>query len=293
MNFYPYYLVDVFTDRAFGGNPLAVFPEADDLTTEQMQMIAQELNLSETTFLQRPVNEGSDCRVRIFTPRCEIPLAGHPTIGTAFVIRDHELLEAKTPGQLVFDLGVGPIVVETGGIIWMAQPLPEFGVEHNRAAVAEALALKEVDLLPSAPVQEVSVGVPFIMVALKSAEAVTRARLSLEKMDAACPETEVREVMVFSLNEEGAEVTAHTRMFAPRFGIIEDPATGSAQGPLGAYLIHHGLITNRSLLNEQGIEMGRPSFIKVEVGGSGQSITSLRVGGNCVEMGKGSLAISF
>lgn len=283
----PYYLVDVFTSEPFGGNPLAVFPDADDLTQDEMQNIAQELNLSETTFLQKPKSDGADCTVRIFTPRCEIPMAGHPTIGTAFVILEKGLLIPKSKDELVFDLGIGPTKVATREQITMHQPTPEFGEILDGAGVVEALGLSQSDLLPEVPVQVVSCGVPFILVPLNSLDAVKRAKLSLEKLDQVCASIESREVMPFCLEGETPEASAHARMFAPRFGIIEDPATGGAQGPLGAYRVKYGLTESRVMHHEQGFEMGRPSFVSVEVLSDG----SAKVGGQCVLMGEGNLIL--
>ncbi|MEN8736310.1 MAG: PhzF family phenazine biosynthesis protein [Akkermansiaceae bacterium] len=280
-----YHLVDVFTDQPFGGNPLAVFPQSNDLMKAEMQAIAQELNLSETTFLQKAVSDEADCRVRIFTPRCEIPMAGHPTIGTAFAILEKGLLAPKSPDALVFDLGIGQTVVETKGQVTMHQPVPEFGETLDGTALAEALGLSADDLIEGAPVQVVSAGVPFILVPLKSLDAVKRASLSLEKLDQVCAAIETREVMPFCLGSETSEASAHTRMFAPRFGIIEDPATGSAQGPLGAYREKYGLTEDCTMIHEQGFEMGRPSIISIEMMEDG----SAKVGGSCVLMGQGEI----
>ena len=280
-----YHLVDVFTDQPFGGNPLAVFPEADGLTQDEMQAIAQELNLSETTFLQKAVSDNADCRVRIFTPRCEIPMAGHPTIGTAFVILEKELLAPKSADALVFDLGIGPTVVETNGQITMHQPVPEFGEILDGNGVAESLGLATDDLIEGAPVQVVSAGVPFILVPLNSLDAVKRASLSLEKLDQVCGAIETREVMPFCLGGETPEASAHARMFAPCFGIIEDPATGSAQGPLGAYRKRYALTEGCTMIHEQGFEMGRPSLITVET----QEDGSVKVGGSSALMGQGEI----
>ncbi|MDB4272725.1 PhzF family phenazine biosynthesis protein [Akkermansiaceae bacterium] len=280
-----YYLVDVFTDQPFGGNPLAVFPNADDLRQEEMQQIAQELNLSETTFLQKATSEGVDCTVRIFTPKCEVPMAGHPTIGTAFVLLERNLLESRKEGCLIFDLGIGPTKVDTRGLITMHQRVPEFGEVIDSVGVMKALGLANSDLLPNIPVQIVSVGVPFILVPIKSLEAVKRARLNLELLDQVCEDHGSREVMPFCLDAKMPSASAHSRMFAPRFGIIEDPATGSAQGPLAAYRVKYGLTESHSMQHEQGIEMGRPSLISTDVMDDG----SVKVGGQCVLMGSGEL----
>jgi len=158
-----YHLIDVFTDQPFGGNPLAVFPNADGLRQGEMQQIAKELNLSETTFIQKATSDAADCAVRIFTPKCEIPMAGHPTVGTAFVVLEKKLLKPRAEGQLIFDLGIGPTAVETSDLITMHQPVPEFGEILDSVGVMKSLGLEVSDLLPDVPVQIISAGVPFIL----------------------------------------------------------------------------------------------------------------------------------
>ncbi|MBG90103.1 MAG: phenazine biosynthesis protein PhzF [Verrucomicrobiales bacterium] len=287
-----YFIVDVFTDRPFGGNPLAVFPEGDGLSTELMQNIANELNLSETTFVCAPTSAQGDCTVRIFTPQRELPMAGHPTIGTACVILRHNVLAPRNDRFLMFDEGVGPVRVDftygtnppTG--LTMCQPLPEFVRELDRNIAAKAVSLETSDLDPDLPVEIVSCGVPYMLVPVTSEEAVARAAIRTDVLDDACAELDCREAFVFSRDpSSGADV--HCRMFAPRFGVPEDPATGSAHGPLGSYFFKHGLLEGGRLVSEQGLELGRPSRIDVRIEGKGDTITGVFVGGECAEVGSG------
>src|SRR5215212_7516923 len=269
-----YHRVDVFTDRAFGGNPLAVFTNGRGLSTETMQAIAKEFNLSETTFVLPPDDAKHDCRVRIFTPGGELPMAGHPTIGTAFVLcRDG----FKNRPQLIFEEGVGPIPVT---IEWtrdmpnyaeMRQPLPLFGATlQDLDQIAEMLSVS-VDAIGSTslPVQVVSCGVPYLFVPLVDLRTIRRARLRADVWEKVVGDLEPKpDTFVFTTEVEFNGSNVHGRMFAPGHGITEDPATGSASGPLGCYLVRHQVIASDSELrcvSEQGIEMGRPSFMKIRV----------------------------
>lgn len=293
-----YYLLDVFTDTRFGGNPLAVFPNADVLTDQQMQTIAGELNLSETTFIQSPRSQTSDCTVRIFTPKNELLMAGHPTIGTAWVILKNGFLKQRNEDHLVFDEGVGSVRVDFAmedcgrpADLVMHQPLPEFGEVLDKTCIAQLLSLQESDIDDDFPVQVVSCGVPIILIPLKSLDAVRRARVRLDLIDSPCGDTECRELFVFTRETEQQDANVHCRFFAPRFGVPEDPATGGAHGPLGSYLVKYGLSDGRQIISEQGIEMGRPSRITVRVESNGAEITGVRVGGECVEVGAGTIRL--
>ena len=295
-----YHLLDVFTDAPFGGNPLAVFPDADDVPTELMAKIANELNLSETTFIQKACTEAGDCTVRIFTPAGEIPMAGHPTLGTAHAILANGLLEPKQGDHLVFDEGVGPIRVDyqldgvTPSGLSMHQLLPEFGDVLDSAILAQVLSLEGGDVVADLPVQVVSCGFPFILVPLRSTEAVRRAKVRPDLLESALPPAlECREILVFSLETERHESDVHCRMFAPRLGVPEDPATGGAHGPLGSYLFEHALCDRREIIvSEQGYEMGRPSRITVRIEADSDKITDVAVGGGCVAIGRGTLSVS-
>ena len=293
-----YQLVDVFTDRIFGGNPLAVFPNGSDLPEQHYQQIAAELNLSETTFVLPPKDAANDFHVRIFTPADELPMAGHPTLGTAFVLAR----EGRIPGNgeertVIFEEGVGPIPVDVsyrGGapdFITMSQPLPEFGTEVNgRAACADMLSLAEDDLLPGAPCQTVSCGLPFLFVPLRTLDAVRKLRVKPEQLETVVVEAGARGAYVFTPETAEPASTVHGRMFGATLGIREDPATGSANGPLGAYLVRHNLVDAASrveVVSEQGFEMGRPSLLHVTIEQDGGEITAVKVAGQCVAMGGG------
>ncbi len=277
MTRYEYRLVDVFTDKAFGGNPLAVFTDGRAVDERLMQPIAKELHLSETTFVLPPSSKGADHRLRIFTPDKELPFAGHPTIGTAYVVG------AGRDGTMWLQEGVGNIrVTSREGFVQMDQPLPTFtGTTVTRQAAAEALSLAVEEVRSDVPIQVGSSGVPFLFVPLANLKAVRRARRP-GALDAS--------VYVFAMSGERSGSHVHGRMFDQGLGIGEDPATGSAQGPLGAYVVVHELVqaapTTRIRV-EQGFEIGRPSILDIEVDRAGAAITAVRVGGRCIPMGGG------
>ena len=297
-----YHRVDVFTDRAFGGNPLAVFANGRGLETETMQAIAKEFNLSETTFVLPPDDPRHDWRVRIFTPENELPMAGHPTVGTSFVLaREHMIRRDGGETNIVLEEGVGPVPVsvrfESGEPVFaeMSQPLPAFGPELTDVrAVARMLSLEEADVDTSLPLEVVSCGVPFLFVPLRGLDAARRARPRADLIGQAAGDGVPPQVFVFTREVESAFSTVHSRMFAPGLGITEDPATGGASGPLGCYLVRHGLVAcdpAADIVSEQGIEMGRPSFIKIRIEQQGDRITAVRVGGQCHFMGEGFIEI--
>ena len=292
-----YRLVDVFTCGAApapgagirwkpGGNPLAVFPEARAVDPVLMQHIAFELNLSETTFVLPPSRPDCDVRVRIFTPRSEVPMAGHPTIGTAFVLNRSD--------RVVFEEGVGPVPVARvrgpdGSPMWrMTQPRPRFGARAgDRAALAAALGLDADDLDAALPGEVVATGPAFLMVPLRELGTLARARVRADLWE---PIERALGVGGAYLFVQTGPAAARCRMFAPSAGIAEDPATGSAAGPLGAYLLEHGRLAAKRpahLEITQGVEMGRPSQIRVEVEGARGDIPAVHVGGACVAVGGG------
>jgi trans-2,3-dihydro-3-hydroxyanthranilate isomerase len=298
-----YHLVDVFTDRAFGGNPLAVCTNGRGLATETMQAIAKEFNLSETTFVLPAADARHDWRVRIFTPGSELPMAGHPTIGTSFVLaREHLIRRDAEEVKIVLEEGVGPVPVriefKDGEPVFaeMSQPLPKFGARLTDArAVAAMLSLEEADVDTRLPLEVVSCGVPFLFVPLRTLDAARRARPRADLIERATASNDVPpEVFVFTREVEHEGSTVHSRMFAPGLGITEDPATGGASGPLGCYLVRHGVVTGSAadvIVSEQGIEMGRPSFIRIRIERSGDEIRAVRVGGECHFMGEGFIEV--
>jgi trans-2,3-dihydro-3-hydroxyanthranilate isomerase len=297
-----YHRVDVFTDRAFGGNPLAVFTNGRGLSDETMQAIAKEFNLSETTFVVPPDDARHDYRVRIFTPDQELPMAGHPTVGTSFVLaREHLVRRDAEEVTITLEEGVGPIpvriVYREGEPVFaeMTQPLPTFGPRlADRSLAAAMLSLAETDLEPDLPLEVVSCGVPFLYVPLRSLDAARRARPRADLIERAAADGVPPEVFVFTREVVHDGSTVHSRMFAPGLGITEDPATGGASGPLGCYLVRYGLVAadgTAEMVSEQGIEMGRPSFIFIGIERQGDTIRAVRVGGQSHYMGEGFIEI--
>jgi trans-2,3-dihydro-3-hydroxyanthranilate isomerase len=262
--------VDVFTERAFAGNPLAVVLQADGLSSTQMQAIARETNLSETTFVLRPEVSGHAAKVRIFTPYVELPFAGHPTVGTGWVLLDEGLVGGDA-SSFTLGEGVGPVPVrvDRGGgplVLWMLHPAVKFGeVIEKRLEVATAIGLTIDDLLPDVPIQVVSTGLPFLYVALKSPRAVDAAIASGEALTSVLDAHGLPPVFLFA--RAGAN-RLYSRMFGPHSAtrIAEDPATGSASGPLGAFAVRYGVIPRAeqvSIVSEQGTRMGRQSFLRI------------------------------
>jgi trans-2,3-dihydro-3-hydroxyanthranilate isomerase len=309
--------VDVFTERVFGGNPLAVVFEGAGLSDVEMQAIAREMNCSETTFLLPPTRPDCAARVRIFTPVRELPFAGHPTIGTAWVLATEQLLPPNTH-RFNLEEGIGPVEVTLEGeptrpsFLWMRHGEARFGPELTRRAdFAKALGLAESDLLAGAPICTGSTGNAFLYIPLRDRDAVDRARLDVPALLAAQGEGPNVGVFVFAPDPDpkaaagrGAAAGAaepsgykkvYSRMFAPHTsGIPEDPATGSASGPLGAYLVERGLVTPADtvdIVSEQGTHMGRPSFIRIRVGMTAGRVREILVGGSVVPVIEGRLRV--
>jgi trans-2,3-dihydro-3-hydroxyanthranilate isomerase len=273
-------IVDVFTERPLAGNQLAVVLDADGLDEPSMQAIAREFNFSETTFVTASDDPGCDWRVRIFTPAYELPMAGHPTVGTAAVLRDEGIAGVR----LVFELGVGPTPVEFGGdgLVWMTQPEARLlATVEDTALVASALSLSPEELRDDLPVEVVSCGNPFMLVPIASLQALGRIRANPERWDQAAGIVERGGVYPFVETSRGR---LRARMFALGIGVSEDPATGSAAGPVGAYFARH--LGVASLLIEQGVEMGRPSVLHVDA-----SAARPRVGGSAVIVASGQLQL--
>lgn len=297
-----YHLVDVFTDRVFGGNQLAVFTNARGLSTALMQKIAKEFNLSETTFVFPPASPENHYKLRIFTPGSEVPMAGHPTVGTSFVLALEKMLDFKAPRsdfRLEENVGVIPISLEGSGnlpdFVVMTQPLPTFEPEFTeRELVAELLSITAADMAEGLPAQVVTCGVPFLYVPLKNLEVAKKVKLRLDIWESHFKGTSAANIFVFTSEVENEGSTVHSRMFAPKMGISEDPATGAASGPLGSYLVKHGVVPDAptvKIVSEQGLEMGRPSFINIEIDRAGEEITGVRISGQSFYIGEGFLEI--
>jgi trans-2,3-dihydro-3-hydroxyanthranilate isomerase len=301
MRAYRYLHYDVFTDVPFEGNQLAVFPEPAGLSTDEMQTITREMNFSECTFIFPSEAPGSDVRMRIFTPGEELPMAGHPTIGSTFALADEGTIAAGRR-DFVFGLGVGPtpVSLEWKGaaldFAWMTQKNPVFGAEvDDRAGFARAIGVAEKGLA-TAPIQTVSCGVPFLFAALASRPDVDAVSIDRHAYASACRAAGFDELPFFTFTvDRGASAGdegVYSRMLAPGFGITEDPATGGASGPLGCYLFTHRLVPRETLahiISLQGVQMRRPSRIHISIEAKDEAITRVRVGGRSVRVGNGEL----
>jgi trans-2,3-dihydro-3-hydroxyanthranilate isomerase len=309
----PYLQYDVFTGEPLLGNQLAVFTDARGLDAPQMQRIAREMNFSESTFILPAERGDTDIRMRIFTPYIEMPMAGHPTVGSTFALAHIGIIAPGAP-RFVFGLNAGPTPVDLEWdhdrlrFAWMTQGSPVFGqAVEDRAAVAGALGLSADDLVPELPIQEVSCGVPFLFVPLRDRETVDRASANEAALrglklppapgapaDSPSGGNRATALFVFAVSPSGSSETAYSRMFAPDFGISEDPATGIASGPLGCYLVHHGIVrgdASRTIVSRQGVAMGRASRIHIAIAGTASSITEVKVGGEAVLVGRGELLV--
>ena len=287
-----FHIVDVFAQEKYSGNQLAVVTDAADLSTEEMQAIAAEMNYSETTFVTGQKEDGA-WPVRIFTPTDEVPFAGHPTLGTAGVIR--EQLADGTPATVTLDLKVGEILVdvrERDGreTLWMRQREPEFGEELDHSQLADVLGLSPDQLDDEWPVQELSTGLPTIIVPLVDRDALTDIDLDRDAYDELVEDRDPKLVHAFCPDARESANDFAVRMFAPALGVLEDPATGSANGCLTAYLAAHESTGRPSFEArvEQGYEMGRPSLLFLAGDASGEGV-DVQVGGAVVPVADGEL----
>lgn len=278
----PFYQVDVFTDHIFGGNPLAVFTKGRDFKEEQLQKVAREMNLSETTFVFPSTMEEADFDVRIFTPTREIPFAGHPTLGTAYVLRKNGwVTKDKNPIRLNFKAGIIPIWAEKDKD-FMQHPAAKILYELDRSEkIAQALGLSLNCLDDTLPVQVVSTGFPALLVPVGSLQAMQEIALNLQALHEILEPLEIDMIYPFCRETVKTENTVHSRAFAPRLGISEDPATGSVAGAMGAYWasLENSQDIELDMVIEQGYEMERPSIINVEVSKQGGKVQKIRVGG--------------
>ncbi|HSE97531.1 MAG TPA: PhzF family phenazine biosynthesis protein [Blastocatellia bacterium] len=305
MNKAAYVIADVFAERQFGGNQLAVFTDGLGLDSETMQNLAREMNFSETTFLLPP-EKGGDFRVRIFTPAFELPFAGHPIVGTAFVIFAEGLrIPREGRGTVTLETGVGLLSVEvaiTGersGHSVMTQPIPEVvGEFKDKERLARALSLDASDIESTGlPVEAINNGITVIIVPVGSLEAVRKIKIDSNALETITREAGAVTLLAFTTVTLRPESSAHCRVYAPGAGVGEDPATGSANGPLGFYLVRHGLINKgevNNLISEQGFEMNRPSIIQIEITNDRETgdVKGVRVGGGVVLSGRGEILLS-
>lgn len=302
----PFYTLDVFTDRTFGGNPLGVFPDATHLSTELMQRVALEMNLSETVFLGPPETEGGTARVRIFTPGREVPFAGHPTVGTAIFLASQQ---APADGDLtlILEENVGPVPVvvhfENGAPVFAkftTAVLPEHRPSpHSVAEVAALIGVDPTDIGGVGPsgseleIEQVSCGLEYFIIPVRTIAAVQRTVLDMSRWKRMLADAWAHHVYVVCMEGEGKGVDVHVRMYAPGSGVPEDPATGSAAAALGGYLSAADGRDDVSLawVVEQGLEMGRPSLLHVEADRTDGSTSAVRVGGGAVAVSRGTMAV--
>jgi len=301
---YQFYTADVFTDRMFGGNPLAVFPDGRGLDAQRMQAIAREFNLSETVFVFPPQKPEHTRSLRIFTPMTELPFAGHPTIGTAHILASMGAFPLDSEvTRIVFEEGVGPVEVsirvKDGRPVFCqlsAAMLPEYGpTPPAPELIAGALSLQVSDLLLTGRdgPQAVSCGVPFLFVPLRDLDAIRRARLNRAQWETALATFWAPSLYLFTYDTELENSHLHARMFAPALGVDEDPATGGAATALAGYLGPRDATLTGTLrwIVEQGFEMKRPSILEVEVDKIASVITAIRVGGSSVRVSEGVMEI--
>jgi trans-2,3-dihydro-3-hydroxyanthranilate isomerase len=293
MNGLSFYLVDVFAEQKYAGNQLAVVRDAGSLSTAQMQKIANEFHFSETTFILSEQKRNGGFDVRIFTPSTEVPFAGHPTLGTAYVIK--HFITKKPVRSVLLNLKVGQIPVsfqKTGAhqeMLWMEQVPPTFGKTFNVPQFAQILKLDADDFGSRYPIQEVSTGLPFIIVPLKTLAAVKRARISMESLLELAKEVKAG-ILVFCRETYKKDNDLNVRVFADLFGVPEDPATGSANGCLAGYLSHHCYFGTYkvNVRVEQGYEIGRCSLVLLKAEHKAGK-TRVQVGGNVSLVADGKL----
>ncbi|MDA8210611.1 MAG: PhzF family phenazine biosynthesis protein [Clostridia bacterium] len=287
--------MDVFAEEKYAGNQLAVFTEGHLFSDEEMQLLAKEMNYSETTFIFPEESSGNTFKVRIFTPEKEVPFAGHPTLGTAYIIQ-RELLQGK-PEEIILDLQVGKIPVTLtygpdGKVegLTMRQVNPTFGQVVEKEAIAQVLSLELTEIDERYPVQEVSTGLPFLIVPLKQLAAVQKAKVNVEALMKLTEALEAKAVFIFSPETYETGNQLNSRMFGHCYGIVEDPATGSANGCLAGYLLKYGYFGEGSLniKVEQGYEIGRKSLLYLSGFREGEEYRIL-VGGQVQAVAKGEL----
>lgn len=289
-----FYILDVFAENKYAGNQLAVVRNAGTLTDAQMQEIAKEMNYSETTFILSEQEQSGGYDVRIFTPETEVPFAGHPTLGTAFVIQQE--IVSKPAETINLNLKVGQIPVTFNydarqpDVLWMKPIEPVFGEVFDTAEVEQILTIAKEDMDERFPIQSVSTGIPFIFVPLKTLDAVKRAKIATDKLFDWIKDKEAKVIFVFCPETYNPENDMNVRLFADAYGIPEDPATGSANSCLAAYLVKHRYFKTDQIdiRVEQGYEIGRPSLLYLKAEEKNGKI-DVAVGGKVVMVAKGEL----
>lgn len=289
-----FYIVDVFAEKKYEGNQLAVVTEAKTIPDRDMQMIAKEMNYSETTFILSEKTRDDGYDVRIFTPENELPFAGHPTLGTAFVIQQEIIKDLVETVVLNLKVGQIPISIhyreKEPDMLWMKQIHPTFGRSIQVKTLAPVLSLEEKYFDERFPIQEVSTGTPTVIVPLKTLEAVKKSKIDKEKYYDLVNKIDAKGILIFNPETEDEENDLKVRFFADYYGVPEDPATGSANGCLAGYLVKHCYFGHRQIevRVEQGHEIGRPSllYLKAE---SRKDMIDVFVGGRVFIIAKGVL----
>jgi trans-2,3-dihydro-3-hydroxyanthranilate isomerase len=287
-----FYIVDVFAVEKYTGNQLAVFTDAGSLSDEQMQRIAKETNYSETTFIPSTEMREGGYEVRIFTPEQELPFAGHPTLGTAYIIQQELIKNQVDRVNLNLKVGQIPVTLHYAGEsvewLWMQQKTPTFGQGFSADKIAPILNLEVDEIDTRFPIEEVSTGVPFIIVPLKTLAAIKRIKVNKDKYFELIEKTQAKAILVFCAETYSPENNLNVRMFADYLGVPEDPATGSANGCLAGYLVEYSYFGEESinLRVEQGYEIGRPSLLLLKAQKSQQGI-EVSVGGKVILVAKG------
>ncbi|PAW28856.1 phenazine biosynthesis protein [Peribacillus simplex] len=284
-----YSIVDVFSNGKYTGNQLAVFKNAGNIPDKEMQQIAKEINFSETTFILSDSKNDGGYDVRIFTPNEEVPFAGHPTIGTAYIIQN-EVLEAPLD-NIILNFKSGQITVSFNNqeeLLWMKQNQPTFGRILDTDKISEVLNIHKENMDDRFPIQEVSTGLPVLVVPLKSLEAVKKVKVNREKYFELIEHMDAKAIMVFSPETYDSKNDLNVRDFADYYGIPEDAATGSSNGCLAAYLVKYGYF-ERSEIDirvEQGYEIERPSLLFLKASDDNGEI-DVHVGGKVVKIAQG------
>jgi trans-2,3-dihydro-3-hydroxyanthranilate isomerase len=283
-----FYTLDVFAEKKYAGNQLAVFRNAGELSSDAMQQIAREVNYSETTFIlsDEQVNGGFD--VRIFTPNEEVPFAGHPTLGTAHIIHN-KIIQGKSK-DVILNLKVGqiPVTFSEDGYCWMKQIQPEFGHQHDAERIAGVIGLDASEIDPRFPIQEVSTGLPFFIVPLKNMAALKNAKIDTGKYFDFIKDTLAKGILVFCPETHEPRNGLSVRVFVDYYGVPEDPATGSGNGCLAGYLAKYRYFGKDAIdiRAEQGYEIGRPSLLLLKAEQSGDNI-NISVGGKSILVAQG------
>lgn len=283
-----FYILDVFAQKKYEGNQLAVFKNAGELSSKEMQKIAREINFSETTFILSEEEEDGGYPVRIFTPGEEVPFAGHPTLGTAFIIQK-EILNGKSDKvTLKLKCSSIPVSFDDSSILWMKQKEPSFGEIFSPDIIADILNISTEDMDENFPIQNISTGLEHLIVPIKNLEGVKKSKVKKEKYMELIKEGFAKSILIFSPETYERENHVNVRVFADYYGVAEDPATGSGNGCLAAYLVKHWYF-NKSKIDirsEQGYEIGRPSLLFLR-GKKSEGNIEVSVGGQVISVAKG------